>query len=107
MLHQTLIAVVPPPPCISYANVHNYHGPYAYCSLDKGVACAQHIQLPTHTCTRAQDTCAEIDNSGPMGCIRLKQNKFLVHQQGATCAEIGKCDDKPMSYVAALHFVRN
>ena len=40
----------PPPPCISYANVHNYYGPYAYCSLDKGVACAQHIQLPTYTC---------------------------------------------------------
>ena len=39
-----------PPPCISYANVHNYSGPYAYCSLDKGVACTQHIQLPTHTC---------------------------------------------------------
>ena len=36
----------------------------------------------------------------------LKKN-FLVHQQGATCAEIGKCDDSPMSYVATLHFVRN
>ena len=52
--HPALIAVsvpnVPPPPCISYANVHNYYGPYAYCSLDKGVACAQHIQLPTYTC---------------------------------------------------------
>ena len=36
-----------------------------------------------------------------------KKIKFLVHQQGATCAEIGKCDDTPMSYVAALHFVRN
>ena len=36
----------PPPLCISYTNVHNYYGPYAYCSLDKGVACAQHI--PTH-----------------------------------------------------------
>ena len=42
----------PPPPCTSYADVHNYYGPYAYCSLDKGVACAQHIQLPTHTCAR-------------------------------------------------------
>ena len=40
----------PPPLCISHANVHNHYGPYAYCSLDKGVACAQHIQLPTHTC---------------------------------------------------------
>ena len=41
---------LPHPLCISYANVHFYYGPYAYCSLDKGVACAQHIQLPTHTC---------------------------------------------------------
>ena len=41
---------VTPPLWISYANVHNYYSPYAYCSLDKGVACAQHIQLPTHTC---------------------------------------------------------
>ena len=40
----------PLPPCISYANVHNYYGPYAYCSIDKSVACAQHIRLPTHTC---------------------------------------------------------
>ena len=56
-------------------------------------------------CTRAEATYAEIGNSGPMGCIRLQ--KFLVHQQGATCAEIGKCDDKPMSYVATLHFVHN
>ena len=55
MLQGHTMALVPcgnptPPPCISYANVHNYYGPYAYCSLDKGVACAQHIQLPTYTC---------------------------------------------------------
>ena len=37
---------------------------------------------------------------------QTKKKKVLVHQ-GATCAEIGKCDDKPTSYVAALHFVRN
>ena len=43
-------ALTPPPPCISYANVRNYYGPYAHCSLDKGVACAQHIQLLAHTC---------------------------------------------------------
>ena len=46
------VLVVTPPPCISYANVPNYYGPYAHCSLDKGVACAQHIQLPTQTCPR-------------------------------------------------------
>ena len=50
-------ALLPPPPCISYANVRNYYGPYAHCSLDKGVACAQHIQLPTHTCARAWYEC--------------------------------------------------
>ena len=39
-----------PPPRISYTIVHNYYGPYADCSLDKGVACTQHIRPPTHTC---------------------------------------------------------
>ena len=63
----------PPPP------VHNYYGPYAYCSLDKGVACAQHIQLPTHVLKLTiQDLWDASD-----------KKKFLVHQQGATCAEIG------------------
>ena len=60
----------------------------------------------TYNCrhTRAQARCAEMGNSG---CIRRKRKKILVHQQGATCAEIGKCDDKPMPYVAALDFVHN
>ena len=47
----------PPTPCISYATVGNYYGSYTYCSLDKGVACAQHIQLPTHTCAHAWHDC--------------------------------------------------
>ena len=34
MEHLTL----PHPRCISYANVRNYYDPYAYCTLDKGVA---------------------------------------------------------------------
>ena len=38
---------------------------------------------------------------------QIKEQKSLVHQPGATCAEIGKCDDKTMSSVATLHFVRN
>ena len=46
-----------PPPCISYANVRNYYGPYTHCSLDKGVACAQHIQLLAHTCACAWHEC--------------------------------------------------
>ena len=40
--------VPPSPPCLSYAKVRNQYGPYAYCSLDKAVACARHIQLPAH-----------------------------------------------------------
>ena len=36
-------ACKPPPPCISYAKVPNECAPYAYCSLDKAVADAQHI----------------------------------------------------------------
>ena len=52
--------------------------PTPSCSLDKGVACAQHIELPTHTCGGA--TCAETSNSAPLGCIRLKKT-LLVYQQ--------------------------
>ena len=44
-------SVPPPLHCISYANVRNYYGPYTHCSLDKGVACSQHIQLLAHTVT--------------------------------------------------------
>ena len=42
---------LPPPPCVSHANVRNCYGPYTHCGLDKGVACAQHIQLLARTCT--------------------------------------------------------
>ena len=35
------------------------------------------------------------------------KEKILVPPQKATCAEIGKCTDKPMFYVAAQPFVRN
>ena len=53
----TRASIIPPPPCISYANIRNYYGPYAHCSLDKGVACAKHIQLPTQMCARAWYGC--------------------------------------------------
>ena len=95
---------VPPPPCISYANVHNYYGPYAYCSLGQGcglrtthTTADTHVRRPHVLKLAIQDLWDASD---------LKK-KFLVQQQGATCAEIGKCDDKPMSYVATLHFVHN
>ena len=42
---QNMCVLYHPSPCISYANVRNSYGPYAHCSLDKGVACAKHIQL--------------------------------------------------------------
>ena len=47
--HFPLPTTPPPPLCNSYAKVPNPYGPYAYCSLDKGVASVQHIQLLTHT----------------------------------------------------------
>ena len=67
---QRVLAVITPPPCISYANVRNYYGPYAHCSLDKGVACAQHIQLPTHTCARAWYECTLTSAHIPSVCKR-------------------------------------
>ena len=51
-------AIVPPPPPCSYANVPNEYGPYAYCSLDTGVACAPHIQLPRGRCRTVRARCA-------------------------------------------------
>ena len=66
--HQGPKVIVPPPPCISYANVPNYYGPYAHCSLDTCVACAQHIQLPTHTCARAWYECTLTSTHIPSVC---------------------------------------
>ena len=43
---------ITPPPCISYANVRNYYGPYAHCSLDKGVACETHTTTDTNVRAR-------------------------------------------------------
>ena len=71
----------PPPPRISYANVHNYYGPYAYCSLDKGVACAQHIQLLTHT---VQATCAESGISRPMACVTFTKTFYVLKLANVT-----------------------
>ena len=55
--HEGVVFLSTPPPCISYADVRNYYGPYTHCSLDKGVACAQHIQLLAHTCACAWYEC--------------------------------------------------
>ena len=102
-----------PPPCISYANVRNYYGPYAHCSLDKGIACAQHIQLPTQTCVRAWYECTLtsahiskcMQTQDSLGNMKISGSQPCWHKPWLRV--IGKCDDKPMSYVAALHFVRN
>ena len=74
--------VLPPPP--PYANVHNYYGPYAYCSLDKGVA---------HT--RTQATCAEMGNSGPMGCIRLKKTNSWCTSRGPHVLKLANATTNP------------
>ena len=70
-----------PPLCISYGDTITPH-----CALD---TCA--TQLPRS-----------------LRLLCLGQGRGLrATQQLPTHTEIGKCDDKPMSYAAALHFVRN
>ena len=81
--------MLPPPPYISYANVRNYYGPYAHCSLDKGVACAQHIQLPTHTCARAWCACTLtsahiskcMQTQGSLGNMKISGSYPRWHKQ--------------------------
>ena len=57
-----------PPPLY---NVRNCYGPYAHCSLDN-VACAQHIQLPTHTYARAWYECTLTSGTFASVCKRKK-----------------------------------
>ena len=45
---------VPPPPCISYANVHNYDGPYAYCGLAVNSGKFSDRSPPTDLCPLIQ-----------------------------------------------------
>ena len=81
---------VPSPPCISYANVRNYYGPYAHCCLDMGVACVQHIQLPTHTCACAWYECTLTSAHFPNACKHKKTLgtwKFQVHTHVGTSNE--------------------
>ena len=52
LLGSSWLYMYPPPPCISYANVRNYYGPYTHCSLDKGVA-ARNTYNYRHTRVRA------------------------------------------------------
>ena len=57
-MSSTFIAVIaknyPPPPCISYANVHNYYAPYAYCSLAINSGKFSDRSPPTDLCPRIQ-----------------------------------------------------
>ena len=43
-----------PPPCISYANVHNYYGPYTYCSLAINSGMFSDRSPPTDLCPLIQ-----------------------------------------------------
>ena len=43
------------------------------CSLDKGVACAQHIQLPTQTCARAWYECT-LTSAHISKCMQTQQS---------------------------------
>ena len=73
VVQSALMGLYPPPPCISYANVRNYYGPYAHCSLDKGVACAQYIQLPAHTCACTWYECT-LTSAHISKCIQTQES---------------------------------
>ena len=71
-----------PPPCISYANVRNCYGPYAHCSLDKGVACAQHIQLLAHTCACAWYECT-LTSAHISKCMQTQESLGNMKSSGS------------------------
>ena len=54
--HYTMLPLflVNPPPCISYANVHNYYGPYTYCSLAINSGMFSDRSPPTDLCPLIQ-----------------------------------------------------
>ena len=77
---------------------------YAYCSLDKAVACARHIQLPAH---------APPPRKGDI-MHKYPQNQSSVGSSGQTITtdvSMTPCNwqivTKTLSYAVALHFVRN
>ena len=80
----------PPPPCVSYTKVRNQYTPYAYCSLDKGVAYAQHIQLPTTQVSECMYECILTSTHVPKGMQTqeiVDNAKFQVHTHVLTSNE--------------------
>ena len=76
-------------------------GPYAYCSLDEGVACTYHIH-------------GELVQERGIQCIDIPKIRAPWVQVGNHSQQMcpwpyvpGKFVTKPMSYVAALHLVPN
>ena len=80
-MRHTVGAPPPLPSCPSYAKVPNEYGPYACCSLDKGVACARHIQLPSHKVTtkRGEDTAQKSPKSELLGFKWANTHNKCVH----------------------------
>ena len=66
-LHRAHAAEVYPPPFVIATQKYQINGPYVYCSLDTGVACAQHIQPPTHTWVSAWHQCTLTSAHVPKG----------------------------------------
>ena len=101
----------PPPRCISYTKVPNQYGPYAYCSLDTGVACARHIQLPTPGTQVKKERIAWRAGASKGNMMHKDtKNQSYVGSSGQTLttnASTRKFVTKPMSYVAALCLVPN
>ena len=74
-------------------------GSHAHCSLDKGVACPQHIQLPTRTCACAWYECT-LTSAHISKCMQIQESLGNMKISGSHPSKTGAI---PMSYVAALH----
>ena len=78
-----------PAPLYKLRNVRNYYRPYAHCSLDKGVACARHIQLPAHKCARAWYECTltsthiskSTQTQESLGAMKISGSHPCYHKQ--------------------------
>ena len=92
-VRHSLWSATPPPLCKSYANLRDYYSPYAHCSLDKGVACAQHIQLLARTCACAWYECT-LTSAHISKCMQTQERCLLVkrsHSHEKRCLWMAGC----------------
>ena len=94
--------IKPPPP----VQATEKYGPYAYCSLDKTVACMFHTPMPAHTRGRQKGRVIMMPKLPPNEAVWVQVGKDCQHRcpwSDATCKFI----TNPVCYAAALDSVLN